>query len=132
MARRIIGSLHKDLSLKRFFSDGCFNTVPQVFEKIGSIADGNMVNSVGAIFQFNILDDAKIYFVDMKNGSGKVGEGQSPVKPDVTIVLESDTLLKMFNRELQPTSAFMTGKLTVKGDFSKAMALGKVLKAARE
>ena len=38
----------------------------------------------------------------------------------------------MFNRELLPTTAFMTGKLTVKGDLTKALTLEKVMKAARE
>ena len=40
-------------------------------------------------------------------------------------------MLKMFNGELKPANAFMTGKLKVKGDLSKALALEKILNEAR-
>ena len=70
--------------------------------------------------------------VDLKNGEGSVDTGEPMEKPEVTISINSDNLLKLFNRELQPATAFMTGKLTVKGDLSKALALEKIMKAARE
>ncbi len=37
-----------------------------------------------------------------------------------------------FAGELSPASAFMTGKIKVKGDLSKALTLEKVMKAAAE
>ena len=70
--------------------------------------------------------------VDLKNGEGSVDTGEPMEKPEVTISINSDNLLKLFNRELQPATAFMTGKLTVKGDLSKALTLEKIMKAARE
>ena len=70
--------------------------------------------------------------VDLKNGEGSVDTGEPQEKPEVTISINSDNLLKLFNRELQPATAFMTGKLTVKGDLSKALTLEKIMKAARE
>jgi len=108
-----------------------FNTIPQVFERIAIVADEEIVEQVNALFQFNLSSDTN-YYVDLKNGSGKVGKGVSPEKPDVTITMDADNLLKMFNKELLPTTAFMTGKLTVKGDLTKALTLEKVMKAARE
>ena len=41
-------------------------------------------------------------------------------------------LLKVLNREVTPASTFMSGKVKVMGDLSKALKLEQVLKAARE
>merc|ERR1719273_2621789 len=46
--------------------------------------------------------------------------------------MSQENMLKMFNRELAPATAFMTGKLKLSGDLSKALALEAVLKSARE
>merc|ERR1711936_1055111 len=43
-----------------------------------------------------------------------------------------EVFLKIFNRELAPASAFMTGKVKVSGDLAKALTLEKVMKATRE
>ena len=120
------------MNLNRFYSDNpTYNTIPQVFERIAVVADEKIVEQVKALFQFNLSSDTN-YYVDLKNGAGRVGKGESPEKPDVTITMDADNLLKMFNKELLPTTAFMTGKLTVKGDLTKALTLEKVMKAARE
>lgn len=72
------------------------------------------------------------YFIDFKSGAGNVGQGDPGVKPDVTITMNEEVFLKIFNRELQPATAFMTGKVKVSGDLSKALTLEKVMKATRE
>ncbi len=46
---------------------------------------------------------------------------------DCTIALSKDDLESMIAGELDPTSAFMQGKLKVDGDMSVAMALSQVL-----
>jgi putative sterol carrier protein len=46
---------------------------------------------------------------------------------DCTISLAKDDLESMIAGELNPTSAFMQGKLKVDGDMSVAMALSQVL-----
>ena len=103
----------------------------QVFDRIKTVASSSVVAEVGAVYHFKISND-KYYVVDLKNGEGSVNTGEPAEKPEVTIIINSENLLKMFNRELQPATAFMTGKLTVKGDLSKALALEKIMKAARE
>merc|ERR1712029_1317382 len=99
----------------------------QVFDRIKHVANADVVKEIGAVFHFKINND-KSYVVDLKNGDGSVITGDPADKPDVTITMDPDNLLKMFNRELQPATAFMT----VKGDLSKALTLEKVMKAARE
>ena len=46
---------------------------------------------------------------------------------DVTLSADADTFQEIFDGDLNPTSAFMTGKLTVDGDMGMAMKLAAVL-----
>ena len=46
---------------------------------------------------------------------------------DVTMSADADTFQEIFDGELNPTSAFMTGKLTIDGDMGLAMKLAAVL-----
>jgi len=46
---------------------------------------------------------------------------------DVTLTADSDTFQAMMSGELNPTAAFMTGKLSVDGDMGLAMKLGAIL-----
>ena len=102
----------------------------QVFDRISTVSNAEIVKEVNAVFHFKLTDGS--YVVDLKHGEGSVVKGSPDTKPDVVLVIDSENLLRMFNRELQPTTAFMTGKLTVKGDLTKALTLEKVMKAARE
>ena len=46
---------------------------------------------------------------------------------DVTLTADSDTFKSIFEGDMNPTSAFMTGKLAVDGDMGMAMKLASVL-----
>jgi putative sterol carrier protein len=46
---------------------------------------------------------------------------------DVTMTADAATFQEIMSGDLNPTSAFMTGRLAVDGDMGKAMALGSVL-----
>jgi putative sterol carrier protein len=46
---------------------------------------------------------------------------------DVTLTADAETFQEILAGDLNPTSAFMTGKLSVDGDMGKAMALGSAL-----
>jgi len=60
----------------------------------------------------------------MIDGDG-VREGDDDA--DVTMTADADTFKDILSGDLNATSAFMTGKLTVDGDMGKAMQLGSVL-----
>ncbi|MBD3677709.1 MAG: SCP2 sterol-binding domain-containing protein [Rhodobacteraceae bacterium] len=46
---------------------------------------------------------------------------------DVTLTADADTFKSLLDGELNPTAAFMSGKLSVDGDMGMAMQLGSVL-----
>ena len=112
-----------------------YTSVPQVFERIKAIASADMVKKVNACYVFELEGANGKYYIDFKEGDGQVGEGDVPNKPDgyrpdVKITMNNENMLKMFNGELKPASAFMTGKLKLSGDLSKALALESILTAA--
>lgn len=46
---------------------------------------------------------------------------------DVTLTADADTFRAIFEGDMNPTSAFMSGKLTVDGNMGMAMQLASVL-----
>ena len=46
---------------------------------------------------------------------------------DVTLTANADTFQSMMSGDLNPTAAFMSGKLAVDGDMGMAMKLGSIL-----
>ena len=75
------------------------------------------------------LADAGKYFVDLKNLPGGCGNAVADMQADVTMTLDRDDFVKMFAGQMNPTSAFMTGRLKVKGDLGLAMKLEKIVKS---
>ncbi|MDU8927504.1 SCP2 sterol-binding domain-containing protein [Alisedimentitalea sp. MJ-SS2] len=60
----------------------------------------------------------------MVDGNGaRAGDEEA----DVTMTAEADTFQSMMEGDLNPTAAFMSGKLSVDGDMGLAMQLGAVL-----
>lgn len=58
------------------------------------------------------------------DGTGvRIGDDET----DVTLSASLDTFQEMLEGELDPTSAFMTGRLSIDGDMGAAMQLGGAL-----
>ncbi len=50
---------------------------------------------------------------------------------DCTVIVSKDDLVAMTQGEMDPTTAFMTGKLKINGDMAVAMALQPILSRAK-
>lgn len=102
--------------------------VQQLFDKIASMLNEDIVKRTNAIYQFNVKGaEEGIWFCDLKNGTGAVGKGEPKISPDATLTMDSKNFFEMFTGRLKPASAFMTGKLKISGDLKKAMALEKLM-----
>lgn len=55
------------------------------------------------------------------------GVREGDADTDVTLSADADTFRQIFEGDLNPTSAFMTGRLTIDGDMGTAMRLASVL-----
>ena len=60
--------------------------------------------------------------------TGSSGSGSYPGgAASCTMTLDSDNFVALFKGELNPTQAFMAGKLKIKGDMMVAMKLEKLM-----
>lgn len=101
--------------------------VPLIISELGSRLGGN--SGLGGTLKFDfgepgsVLIDGKAVPNTVSDGSGK--------SADCTITVSLETFEKIFKGELDPTSAFMQGKLRVAGDMGLAMKLGPIVQKAR-
>lgn len=81
---------------------------------------------------FNFVDGGK-WHLDLKNGAGAAGPGEAPSgEADVTMTMVTEDFIKMFAGKLNATSAFMSGKLKIKGNLGLAMKLEKLMKTMQK
>ncbi|MEM9139685.1 MAG: SCP2 sterol-binding domain-containing protein [Pseudomonadota bacterium] len=78
------------------------------------------VGSFDGSVKFAIEDEGVIRVVD---GTVSTDDGDA----DCTISASMDTFEELFSGDLDPTAAFMTGKIKIDGDMSVAMKLGQIL-----
>merc|ERR1711874_275503 len=101
--------------------------IEQLFGKIEAVLSEELVGKTKAVFSFDVTGaEAGKWYLDLKNGAGSCGKGD-PEKADCTMSMSSTDFTKMFGGKLKPTTAFMTGKLKIKGDMGKAMKLEKLM-----
>lgn len=84
-------------------------------------------SGLGAKLKFD-FEGKGCVFIDGKASPNTVSNENEAA--DCTIVVSLDTFTKMLKRELDPTTAFMQGKLKVNGDMGVAMRLGPILQKA--
>ncbi|XP_039856505.1 hydroxysteroid dehydrogenase-like protein 2 [Simochromis diagramma] len=102
--------------------------VETTFDAIKGVINEDVVKSTQGIYQFDLSGEhTGVWFLDLKTGSGSVGQGEPPTKADVVMKLDSSDFSKMFSGKLKPTMAFMSGKLKIKGDMTLAIKLEKLM-----
>jgi putative sterol carrier protein len=95
----------------------------EFFDTLPSRVDTSKTAGMNNSYLFDI-EGAGTWKVDVQDGSVSVSEGGGDA--DVTISTSEETFEKMVSGEQNPTSAYMTGKLKVKGDMGAAMKLQKL------
>jgi putative sterol carrier protein len=95
----------------------------EFFDTLETRVDASKTAGMNNSYLFDI-DGAGTWKVDVQDGNVNVTEGGGDA--DVTITTSEETFEKMVSGEQNPTSAYMTGKLKVKGDMGAAMKLQKL------
>ena len=73
-----------------------------------------------------MIDTGEKWFVNVE--SGEVGQGEVPAGGEVlaTLIMKGEDFHKMFAGQLQSATAYMSGKLKIKGNMQAAMKLDKL------
>ena len=95
----------------------------EFFDTLESRVDASKTAGMNNSYLFDIEGAGK-WKVDVQDGSVKVT--QDTEDADVTITTSEETFEKITSGEQNATSAYMTGKLKVKGDMGAAMKLQKL------
>ena len=98
-------------------------SVREFFESLPARVDQTKTAGMTNSYRFDI-EGAGEWTVDVRDGKVAVNEGGADA--DVTISATEDNFTKIVAGELNPTSAYMTGKIKVKGDMGAAMKLQKL------
>jgi putative sterol carrier protein len=99
------------------------DTVQEFFANLESKADSSKTAGMSNSYVFDV-EDAGQWMVDVDDGKVTVTEGGGDA--DVVISTSRDTFEKIVTGDVNPTSAYMTGKLKIKGDMGAAMKLQKL------
>jgi putative sterol carrier protein len=98
-------------------------TVQEFFDALPSKVDPAKTAGMNNSFAFEIAD-VGTWTVTVADGAVSVAEGDTGA--DCTISASEDTLMKIASGDANPTTAYMTGKLKIKGDMGAALKLQKL------
>ena len=98
-------------------------TVQEFSETLPSRADTSKIADMNNSYGFDI-EGAGQWTVTVGDGAVTVAEGMEDT--DVTISASQEVFEKIISGDQNPTSAYMTGKLKLKGDMGAAMKLQKL------
>jgi putative sterol carrier protein len=98
-------------------------TAREFFEGLEGRLDPAKTAGMTSSYVFEI-DGAGTWKVDVKDGQVSVAEGGG--EADATISASEETFGEIASGDMNATTAYMTGKLKVKGDMGAAMKLQKL------
>jgi putative sterol carrier protein len=93
------------------------------FDGLPTRADASKLAGMSNSYLFDIEGEGQ-WLVNVADGKLSVSEGSG--EADATISTNAETFRKIVAGEQNPTTAYMTGKLKIKGDMGAAMKLQKL------
>ena len=98
-------------------------SVREFFEGLPGRVDQTKTAGMNNSYVFDI-DGAGAWTVKVSDGSVSVDEGAQ--EGDCTISTSEENFMKIVRGEQNPTTAYMSGKIKIKGDMGAAMKLQKL------
>ena len=95
----------------------------EFFDALPSKVDPAKTAGMNNSYVFDI-DGVGAWTITVADGAVSVAEGAHDA--DCTISTSEETLMKIASGEANPTTAYMTGKLKLKGDMGAALKLQKL------
>lgn len=94
----------------------------KIIDTAVSALDARLGQGFEGVARFDIPGEGSILI----DGAG-VRAAQGAEEADVVLSADTDTFRAIFEGDLHPTSAFMSGRLSITGDMGMAMKLGAAL-----
>jgi putative sterol carrier protein len=103
-------------------------TVKQLFETMPESFDQSAAAQIHAVIQFDVTGDGGgRWYAAIDHGTLRVVEG-TVESPSLTITVSAQDYIDVSTGALNEQLAFMTGRLTARGDTALAMRLPKIFK----
>lgn len=103
------------------------DVLANIKKRVVDEADPDKLAGLEAVFQFDVTGaDSGVFYAKVADQKAEIVEAAHD-NPNVTITMDVDDLAKLVAGELNATSAFMAGKLKIKGDMSLAMKLQSLI-----
>lgn len=99
-------------------SESSTPTMGQIVDQMPAYFQPDKAGGTVATYQFD-LSDGGAYWLKIENGQATSGEGAAETA-NVTMTAKGEDFTKIFTGKLDPTIAFMQGKLKIKGDMGLA------------
>ena len=100
-------------------------TTREFFEGLPARADAAKLAGMNNSYLFDIESAGK-WLVTIADGTVSVREGEGEGNADCTIAASEENFQRILSGEQNATSAYMTGKLKIKGDMGAALKLQKL------
>lgn len=102
------------------------SNVAEAIDAMQGRFNADAASGMTAVYQVNLTgDEAGNYFMSIKDGALEHGEGTHD-DPNITITMSSADFVAMTNGQLNPTMAYMSGKLKIAGDMGLAMKMQSI------
>jgi putative sterol carrier protein len=104
------------------------SSLAQWLDKVPSTISSQQLKHTNAVIQLRSTGaEPGERVLVIKEGTCTVEEGKAKTAPNLTVEATSETWLALMNKQLDPTWAYMSGKLHVSGDLDLAMRLQSIL-----
>jgi putative sterol carrier protein len=99
-------------------------TPDQIVEAMPEYLIVEKAGSTDATIQFDLSGDAGgKWWLKIHDGKAESGKGDAPEPPKLTLLADSRDWVNIMTGKLDGTSAFMQGKLKIKGDMGLAIKM---------
>ncbi len=103
-------------------------TPDQVFEQMPQYFQADKAGNTTANIAFDLAgDEGGKYWLKVHDGTAETGKGEME-SPNLTLSADAKDFIKIIYGQLDPTAAFMQGKLKIKGDMGLAIKFQSMFK----
>jgi putative sterol carrier protein len=103
-------------------------TPDQLFEQLPDYFQADKAGATTAVIQFDLTgEQAGKYWLKVHDGTAETGKGEVE-SPNLTLTADARDWINISFGQLDPTAAFMQGKLKIKGDMGLALKFQTLFK----